>query len=508
MKKILLIISIVFSLSSLYAETNLIKRTIVVAPVVNNTLDEKNDSICIAIRDLIRAELIMKEQFYFINYSTIDALLGNKKINDIYDALNFAVFAGGDVIIVSQLTIENNELTLNGSVIDAFTGTEKISFNISAEKGVKDIEFIKRTTRDIAKAVKDNFPMISEETINEISKNQTLVIEEEDPEIISRLLEQKDKYRKMEIKRGKEKRTLAIPFGKNVLIFVSEKKDDFIVEYNGIKYKSKKGVKIMAFDSEIKTKREFTIYDIDKKPVKYIYVQKNEFEVSVKTLDESYKGIFVESGIDITSLLYMGINLKVGLNLPLDNNFKNTLYFRTFFGTNLNINYTGYLPLEKNKNINPKDIFQNPNLKLKLGLGYEHIFSFNKIALHVGGEIGTELHWSNILINSIYMIKIDTDWGLYHPSIYISGPFGVELLADKKVSLILGIEPVVRFRFNIYSYKGDIYTDEIIDKKTDSNYEATRGFGWDMWKGLRGDIVTFELFIYDMPVTVAARFKF
>lgn len=513
MKKILLIF-IIFSIVNIYPQTNLIKRTIVVAPIVNNTLDEKNDYICRAIRDIIRSELIITEQFYFINYSSIDELLGNKRIKDIYDALNFVVFANGDVIVSLELTIENKELTLKGSVVDGFTGLEKIIFSISAQERMKEIEFIKKATKEITYSIKENFPMISEEAISEAIKNQTLVIEESDQEIINRLLEQKDKYKKMDIVRNKTKRSLAIPFGKNVTIFVSEKKDDFIIEYNGIKYKSKQGIKIMAFDSELGTKREFTIYEIDKKPIKYTYVQKSEFEVILKILDISYKGFFLEGGMDITSLLYIGINFKFGISVPFNGNFKNNIYLKTFFGPNINLNYTGYAPLKDNKNLNINDILAPPMLKFKGGIGYEHVFYLNlknsNLAIHASVEIGSELHFSTRLINSLYMTPfqvIDPYYILYHPSIYISFPLGFEFFPEKKISLILGLEPIIRFRFNVYNYKGLIYTDEKIDFGIENNYEATRGFGWNMWKELRYGILSFELFIYDMPLTVAARFK-
>ena len=368
-----------------------------------------------------------------------------------------------------------------------------MNINIKGQTGFDILRYINDIAQEVSSKIISQQTMYNKKLINKfLSKDK---MSKNRRQIIENLLNQTEAYWNIIIKRAKFKQVLKIPFAKNIIIFISEFSEDYAISIDGKIYEYKSKVKIMAFDNQAGKTREFKIYNKDNKPITYKYTQKNDYDVNIKYIrsflgkGENKYSIFIDNIFNGSTSGYMGYDFRIGLGLPLRSSLENNIYIRTFIGPK-GINY-----------VEIKDgiiVDKQTHLKLKFGMGYEHVFFIkNFIGIHIGFEAGAEINFYSFLIKNNEKLKLGTMiFGC--PSIYYSIPFAIQFFANKKISFIIGVEPILRLVMNSFYYD-DIFWLESLDE--------TRGAGFKQLRHQVSDYLTLDLFFYDMPIIMGMRIK-
>jgi hypothetical protein len=492
----------------------MIRRTVAILPVVNTTDQKDLTALGQLIRHAVRSNMLADEQFFFVNFSTIDAKASELKYsaNDFSSdekSINLSLATGADVVVMSYLVMEESDIVLYSDALDILTGETLVTVRIVGKRGISRYRFVEQLASELAGRMKSEYPMISKSELENLMKQQTMVIEEADQEIIEKLLRQKTRYQEYQVKRKGKVRRLAVPFGKNVLIFVNNQYDDYTVETGGKIFNSKQGLKIIAFDSQPGIYRDFVITRKGQRPQKYRYRQKEEYEISRKVLvfdeEEPYR-VFIDAGGHVG--IYsdeVGIDFRVGFGLPPFKSLNDNLYFRL----SLNTHYDLFAHDRDIKDIFDGDMF--PRVSFMVGAGYEHIFLLpkNLIGIHIGAEAGYKMSLVTYLVQSltgdIYKFP-GKAVNIAYPSFYLALPFGVEFMARRKVSLLIGVEPTFRVVFHAFSNEGELYNDEPL-RLSVNNYDATLGYSTTTPIVQRYGSISIHWFFYNVPVTIAARIR-
>ncbi|MGD0651253.1 MAG: hypothetical protein ABSA97_08970 [Verrucomicrobiia bacterium] len=112
-------------------------------------------------------------------------------------------------------------------------------------------------------------------------------------------------------------------------------------------------------------------------------------------------------------------------------------------------------------------------------------------------ETGFEFNLVSFLIKNKEVFNL-SELIFGFPSFYVSFPFEVEVFANKIISLIIGVEPVLRFVLNYFSYNNVLWLEYL---------DETRGFDFKYFRYNIGNYTVLDLFFYDMPVYIGVRFK-
>lgn len=294
MKKIYIFLSIFIISNLILSQTNenLIKRTIIILPAYNINRDPANNNLVTAIRDALRAKLTNKNMFNIVSFNDIDSKfkeVGYKEDDYINEdkMIALAKSLNGDVVLISKFFTSGENILIISLACDIFLGQITVSSFIDGELGIEVFRYVNNITNEMAEKMAIKFTAIDRGKLNELIKSQTVIIEEEDKDTINKLLKRKDKYKKLEIKRDKENIILAIPHGRNIVIFVGEKIDNFTIEVNDEIYQSKNGLKIIMLDNKPGQITKFTLKKEGFKPLVYEYKQKEEYEVHTKKINFS-----------------------------------------------------------------------------------------------------------------------------------------------------------------------------------------------------------------------------
>ncbi|MCK5617094.1 hypothetical protein KAR91_85315, partial [Candidatus Pacearchaeota archaeon] len=472
----------------------IIRRTIVILPLYNQNNISKYDYLSDAFRNNLKRNL--KEYFNIINFESVDNIineLGKKTNITESDAEKIALKLGADTVVFGKYEIIDNAISFFINSLDVITLEEVVNINIKGQTGFDILRYINDIAQEVSSKIISQQTMYNKKLINKfLSKDK---MSKNRRQIIENLLNQTEAYWNIIIKRAKFKQVLKIPFAKNIIIFISEFSEDYAISIDGKIYEYKSKVKIMAFDNQAGKTREFKIYNKDNKPITYKYTQKNDYDVNIKYIrsflgkGENKYSIFIDNIFNGSTSGYMGYDFRIGLGLPLRSSLENNIYIRTFIGPK-GINY-----------VEIKDgiiVDKQTHLKLKFGMGYEHVFFIkNFIGIHIGFEAGAEINFYSFLIKNNEKLKLGTMiFGC--PSIYYSIPFAIQFFANKKISFIIGVEPILRLVMNSFYYD-DIFWLESLDE--------TRGAGFKQLRHQVSDYLTLDLFFYDMPIIMGMRIK-
>lgn len=293
MKRKIYIYLLFFVAINLFSQTegsDLVKRTILILPAYNINKDPANNNLVTAIRDALRAKLIAKNMFNIIDFSTIDRQFKELGYNE-EDCINedkmiiLAKNLNADVVLISKFLAIGDNILITTFAVDIFLGQATVSSFIDGELGIEVFRYVNNITNEMADKMAVKFTALDRGKLNELLKSQAVIIEEEDKEVINNLLKKKDKYKKVEIKRGKENVILAIPHGRNIVIFVGGKEDVFTVEMNNEAYQSKNGIKIIMLDNAPNKVTKFSLKKEGFKTIVYDYKQKEEYELHIKKIN-------------------------------------------------------------------------------------------------------------------------------------------------------------------------------------------------------------------------------
>ncbi len=285
----ILIILISFNIFGQTKQDELINRTIVILPAYNMDKNPANNNLVTAIRDALRAKLTLKNMFNIVSFSEIDNrfkeygyteedFLNEEKMINLAKSLN------GDVVLMTKFLVVGDDILIISSASDIFVGQITVSSFIDGELGIEVFKYVNKITEDMANKMAKKFSAIDKSKVNELLKAQTVIIEEEDKEVINRLLKRKDKYKKLVLKRGKEEIILAIPHGKNIVIFIGDKNDNYTVQFNEEILQSKNGIKIVMLDNSVGKTTKFSLNKEGFKTLLFDYKQKKDYEIYVKNI--------------------------------------------------------------------------------------------------------------------------------------------------------------------------------------------------------------------------------
>ncbi len=498
---VFIIIFIFFTIFNINSKDNinnndLIKRKIAIIPFKNSLNITEYDYIGESVSNKMKIDL--EEYFTLIDFNIINKALEDFKYNGdeitVKEADKLGLLLNCDVVVFGDFSVRNEELNFNINTYDLVTQQLIIDKKIKCIIGFDIFEFLSKLSQEYSGSLKEKLFSYDKNIIN-VLKNKDKAPQDRKQLLDEFFLNQDNKYWYIFINDGKHRINTKIPFGKNIIIFVSSE-IKFIIEYEGEKDELESRIKIMSFNNEPNKKREFKINTGNNKSFIYKYTQKEDFEVVLKNVNDldinkeiKNHSFFLESSAIFTTSGYMGTSLGIGLGLPINSKLENNIYIRTFFLPKV-LNF-----IETEKGV----MLDTPHLKFNLGIGYEHVFYIkNFVGIYLGLGFGFELYFFSFLINNkqkIYSSLIIPGC----PSFYFSIPIGVQLFANRKFSLIIGVEPTLRFVINYFFYEGLLWIE---------NLDESRGSELTFLRKNLNDSLTLDLFLYDMPVSISLRIKF
>jgi|GEM_PF-6446107 len=492
------ILSLILSIkifSNQDSSDDLIKRKIAILPVLNISNNNKYDYINSALRINIKSNL--ENHLENIDFSKIDNEYNNLNLKNltIYTKetlINFSQNLKADIIVYGSYNIYNNRISVTLNVMDMISdelvAVKTLNGNIEYDF-LKTINLITKEQSDLINNYSSMFNYKILDKIRMIDK-----IDENKKDLLQYLIAQKNKKWYYLLKMDNYSKLIKIPFAKNVILFAFDKKDYYSIETNGEKTDIKEDHKVFYYENDINNNKEYKIYckGIDR-PYIYKYIQKKEYEVNTKLItSETYKKeafnyiLYCEASMLMTTSGFVGIDNRIGFGLPFKSKMENSIYLRSSFFAKL-INFV---------NIEDELRFDKPHYKFRIGFGYQHTFFIKGlVGINVGLELGTEVHLFSFLIKDREKYNIHS---LGEPTVYLALPFEVQLFPNKKVGLIVGFDPTLRFVMNFYFYDYVLWYD---------NLDETRGGVMEFLRFQINDYLTFDLFIYDMPVYISVRFK-
>ncbi len=178
MKKALLIIIILFLFSNIFCsekKIQLIKRTVLIFPFINNNKVEKYDYLKDTLLNALNSELIRSDQFNFIPPTKLDSILEKENKNiDYYEKTNnsisIALKLNADVIVIGQYIIIEDKIMIQIKAIDVFSEQIAASTTLNGELGVDIFRIIEESSKDIAIKMAVEFKMADKTYFKEMSK--------------------------------------------------------------------------------------------------------------------------------------------------------------------------------------------------------------------------------------------------------------------------------------------------------------------------------------------------
>jgi hypothetical protein len=282
---VLIICVLVFvSHTCLHAE-ELIKRTILIMPVYNQNSNSETH-LSGNIRDALRAKLDQTRMFNIIPFPEIDSAieeLGWDESDFVNEdkSILLAKELQADVALQSEYSVESGNIFILAQAVDIIAGQPTVSSYLTGTVGFEIFTYINKIADDMAGKMSSKFARINRGMLDQLIREQSVVIEESDDTVIERLLQQTDKYRKFMIKRKGEERALAIPFGKNVVICVSDKYEEYNLRVDGQVVTARKGIKIVTFDNNPGAARLIEVLAGDRVVKSVKYTQRKNYQIDV-----------------------------------------------------------------------------------------------------------------------------------------------------------------------------------------------------------------------------------
>lgn len=485
-------------------DTGLTKRTVAIMPVVNLKKIKQFDYLKNVIRLAFNNRLSQTDKFNTLELQVIDTkskqfhfedddFLNNEKLGTL------SVLLKSDIYLLTKYTIENEIITIFSEIYDVLSGEIILSKEISGNIGIEIYNYINTLVENINTGMENKIKKIQSSQLEALIKSQAIVVEEANYDVIDKLLIQKSNYQKITVDRNNERYYFAVPREKNVFIFINNKQTQFTIEINNKHYTSTTGIKILAFENNIGTEKRFTILnDNTNQKTHYTYNQKKENDIVIKHFFYQDRGIRIDTGMSITTLLYFCQDVKLSLLFPFNHSRENAAYARFSFGPGITLF----------KQANNTYIPWYPHFKFRWSLGYERLFMVTKLlTIHAGVDIGAELYLHRAL--QFTHTKTRYEFNTYqaaYPSLTLAFPVLFEFLPHKRIAVVAGIEPVLRILYNLHWI--DFWGSDLpYDGKNDTSFEASRGLLYDSPLRIRSSLITIELFFYDMPIMIYARIK-
>lgn len=471
-----------------------IRRTVLVIPFQNESGEKENDYIKFQIHNTIIRSLMD-------NFEIID--LEEKKLEFEYDpnilnvqknADKVALKLGADSVIFGKYSIDDKTINIFAYSYDVIIQELVLETSVSGNKGLDIFKYFNTFSQEIANRTFEELTKYRKKMIDKIISRSKL--EKTRKALIDNILNQSNKYWNYLIDRENKKEFIEIPFGKNVVVFVSEQTKNYKVEINGNINNEQNNIKIFSFKNKVGTKRNFLITDENNTTAEYKYTQRSEYEVDVKYIVFSaiekigIYNMYVDTLLSLSTAGYIGFDLKLGMGLPLKSRLNNSIYFRFMLGPKA-INAV---------ETNDKGIYLDyPHLKLKFGFGFEHVFFIkNMLGINLGLEIGTELNFFSFLTKNKERASVTGKLIFGAPSVYYAIPIGLQFFVTKKFGLVINVEPIFRLVVNTFVFDNKIFFEDL---------DETRGAGFEFLRQNVGNYLILDLFFFDMPITIGMRIK-
>jgi hypothetical protein len=202
---------------------------------------------------------------------------------------------------------------------------------------------------------------------------------------------------------------------------------------------------------------------------------------------------YIETASSISTMGYIGQNIKFGISIPFKSKLDNSIYFNIFIAGKMIHPLDKYLPG-----------FEPRNLKARLGIGYQHMFYFkNIIGLGPAFETGFLFYAQSFVNVENKFVSFDDDLQFTLPSFYLSLPLTVEFLPFNRVTPILVIEPIIRLGMRFFTFDDTQWIDPFEIDNMDKNL-----FRWGIDSGRTGvPGTTVHFLFYDLPFYLGIRIK-
>lgn len=268
-----------------------LKRTVAILPFYNLKKD-KNDFYSNLIRDSIKARLQEKLIYNLIEFGEIKKNMDKynydlESLNlDEQKAGNFAKSLKADIVIYGTFVVQKESINISVTAYDIIFKKSIITITENGNTGLEIFNLINiNIGQNLADKMSNRVTMIDQTIFDEIADRTKYIIEENDRDIINKLLKEKEKYVQVDISIQGTDFPLAIPRGYNVIIFIKDEPGIFEIKYNDEIYQSNSiGLKIMVFENEIGAKRTFNLIKDQSESMIYEYVQKKDSEITIKRI--------------------------------------------------------------------------------------------------------------------------------------------------------------------------------------------------------------------------------
>jgi hypothetical protein len=469
----------------------LIVRSVTILPFVNESKSGSNDYI----GDVILSDLQMQieERFYFIETNeVIPDLFGTDIAGSCKKAEVTALKIEADTVIFGKYNVSEKEAVIDIYVYDVIL--QSIILSMSTKTGL-GLELIKNTgalSLSVGERLFDELTAYKSGIIEKLRSSGKETAERK--ALIDGLFSQDGKLWRIKVKRKGYEELVNIPFGRNVVIFVCEESGNYNIETGGKRNSQESNIKVMDFMSQVGAKRIFKITGEKIRPAFYSYVQKKDYDVDIKYV--SFSGskeigehsFYVDNSFSFSTSGCLGYDLKLGLGLPMNSGLENSIYFKFMGGPKV------FNAVETKSGIN----LDYPHLKLRVGLGFEHIFYIkNLLGIQMGVEVGGEFNFFAFIISNKDRISVPGQMIFGCPSIYYSFPVGLQFFVTSNVGMFFGVEPILRLVVQSFIFDGKVFFQ---------NLDGTRGAGFSNFR-VQSEFLTVDLFLYDMPIYIGLRIK-
>ena len=155
------------------SDVNLIKRNVIILPFINSNKDAEYDYLKDVIRDAIKTNLLITDQFNITNPLQI-----NKKIiemgykeDDMMEpsiAIDISKSFESDVVVIGKyLTIER-KIMIQIDALDVFTGETVVSINKADNLGINLLILIDEVSKDLSDKMVLKFPRVDRSYFSEM----------------------------------------------------------------------------------------------------------------------------------------------------------------------------------------------------------------------------------------------------------------------------------------------------------------------------------------------------
>ncbi|MCG8570772.1 MAG: hypothetical protein MJB14_11590, partial [Spirochaetes bacterium] len=271
-----------------------------------------------------------------------------------------------------------------------------------------------------------------------IAKIERIKKKSDDPrnKLVQTLLDQSDTCLLYTLVRADYIKNIPIYFNKVNYIFTANNNYPFTVEYEGLKFSSKEGIIVLSLPDNHIRSRTFVIKDENDQQRTLELTQRSKAQLFIEEV------FFLESSkvresnlfLDILSICTtdatLGIGLKLGAGFPRATKLVNNVYGLFQF------HYHFF-----------------SHSRFRFGVGYQRMFYLKNImGFGIGLETGFEFYlFSQVIVEGDFVnIKDDNNWLAFgFPTVYIALPLQYEILSSRKVSIFIGIDPILRIIQNM-----------------------------------------------------------